>query len=68
MFSEAGWVTTQTARQIGADLKKSGVPIGNVFTSRLHRAVETGKLISGREDAGRTSPLFLFLSLSFSRI
>jgi hypothetical protein len=39
-----------------------------VFTSRLHRAVETGKLISGREDAGRTSPLFLFLSLSFSRI
>jgi phosphohistidine phosphatase SixA len=39
----------ETARQIGADLKKSGVPIGNVFTSRLHRAVETGKLISGKE-------------------
>ena len=39
----------ETARQIGADLKKSGVPIGNVFTSRLNRALETGKLISGRE-------------------
>ncbi|MBR1187264.1 histidine phosphatase family protein [Bradyrhizobium sp. AUGA SZCCT0160] len=38
-----------TAREIGAALKKLGVPIGDVYTSRLHRAVETGKLIGGKE-------------------
>ena len=41
-----------TARDIGAALAKLGVPIGDVYTSRLNRAVETGKLIGGRE----TSP------------
>lgn len=38
-----------TARDIGAAMAKLGVQIGVVYTSRLHRAVETGKLISGRE-------------------
>lgn len=38
-----------TARDIGAALTKLGVPISDVYTSRLNRAVETGKLISGRE-------------------
>jgi broad specificity phosphatase PhoE len=37
------------ARQIGAAIKTLAIPIGDVFTSRLHRAVEAGKLISGRE-------------------
>ncbi|MBR1120693.1 histidine phosphatase family protein [Bradyrhizobium lablabi] len=37
------------AREIGAALKKLGVPIGEVYTSRLNRAVETAKLISGKE-------------------
>ena len=26
-----------------------GIPIGNVFTSRLNRAVETGRLVSGKD-------------------
>ena len=30
-----------TAREIGAALKKLGVPIDEVYTSRLNRAVET---------------------------
>lgn len=38
-----------TARDIGRALVKLGVPIGDVYTSRLNRAVETGKLIGGRE-------------------
>jgi len=38
-----------TAREIGAALKKLGVPIGDVYTSRLNRAVETGKLIGGKD-------------------
>jgi hypothetical protein len=38
-----------TAREIGAALKKLGVPIGDVYTSRLNRAVETGRLIGGKE-------------------
>jgi phosphohistidine phosphatase SixA len=37
------------ARQIGAALKKLGIPIGEVYTSRLNRAVETGKLLSDKE-------------------
>lgn len=37
------------ARQIGATVKAFAIPIGDVFTSRLNRAVEAGKLISGRE-------------------
>jgi hypothetical protein len=38
-----------TARDIGAAWKKLGVPIGEVYTSRLNRAVETGKLIAGKD-------------------
>ncbi|WP_161532810.1 histidine phosphatase family protein [Bradyrhizobium sp. LCT2] len=37
------------ARQIGAAVKELAIPIGDVYTSRLNRAIETGKLISGRE-------------------
>jgi len=39
----------ETARQIGASLKKLDIPVGAVYTSRLNRAVETGKLISGQD-------------------
>jgi phosphohistidine phosphatase SixA len=45
LLSEKG---RATARQLGSDLTKIGIPIGNVYTSRLNRAVETGKLISGK--------------------
>jgi phosphohistidine phosphatase SixA len=38
-----------TARQIGAAVKAFAIPIGDVFTSPLNRAVEAGKLISGRD-------------------
>ena len=37
------------ARQIGTAVKDIAIPIGDVYSSRLNRAVETGKLISGRE-------------------
>jgi phosphohistidine phosphatase SixA len=37
------------ARELGAALKKLDVPIGEVYTSRLNRAVETGKLIGGKD-------------------
>lgn len=37
------------ARRIGAAVKELAIPIGDVYTSRLNRAIETGKLISGRE-------------------
>jgi phosphohistidine phosphatase SixA len=39
----------ETARQIGAALKLQGIPVGDVYTSRLNRAVETGQILSGRE-------------------
>ncbi|MBR0990970.1 histidine phosphatase family protein [Bradyrhizobium japonicum] len=37
------------ARQIGAAVKEHAIPIGDVYTSRLNRAIEAGKLITGRE-------------------
>ena len=37
------------ARELGAALKKLGVPIGEVYTSQLNRVVETGKLIGGKD-------------------
>ena len=37
------------ARQIGAAIKKLGIPTGEVYTSRLNRAIETGKLLSDQE-------------------
>ena len=45
-LSEAG---REMARQLGAAIKKLGVPIGEVYTSRLNRAVETGKLLAGKD-------------------
>jgi phosphohistidine phosphatase SixA len=37
------------ARQIGTAIRELALPIGDVYTSRLNRAIEAGKLISGRE-------------------
>ena len=37
------------ARDLGAALAKLGVPVGEVYTSRLNRAVETGRLIGGKD-------------------
>jgi len=37
------------ARELGAALRKLGVPIGEVYTSRLNRAVESGKLLGGKD-------------------
>jgi len=42
----------ETARQIGTAIKKLGIPIGEVYTSKLNRAIETGKLLSGKEAVG----------------
>jgi phosphohistidine phosphatase SixA len=39
----------ELARELGAALKKLGVPIGEVYTSRLNRAVETGRLLGGKD-------------------
>jgi phosphohistidine phosphatase SixA len=39
----------QVARQMGAALKTLGIPLGQIYTSKLHRAIETGTLISGTE-------------------
>ncbi|MCP3372466.1 histidine phosphatase family protein [Bradyrhizobium cajani] len=38
-----------TARQIGTVIKELAIPIGDVYASRLNRAIEAAKLISGRE-------------------
>jgi len=37
------------ARQIGAAVEKLGIPVGQIYTSRLNRAIETGKLLSDQE-------------------
>ena len=37
------------ARKLGEALRKLGVPIGEVYTSQLNRAVETGKLMGGKD-------------------
>jgi broad specificity phosphatase PhoE len=39
----------QAAREIGEAIKALGIPVGEVYTSRLNRAVETGKLMSGKD-------------------
>src|SRR6185436_13151203 len=39
----------EVARQVGAALRKLGIPLGAVYTSKFNRAVETGKLVSGRD-------------------
>jgi hypothetical protein len=39
----------EIATQIGNALQTLNVPIGEIYTSKLNRAVETGKLISGKD-------------------
>ena len=39
----------ETAREVGAAIKKLGVPIGEIYTSKLNRAIETGRLMTGRD-------------------
>jgi broad specificity phosphatase PhoE len=39
----------EVAQQTGSALNALGIPIGKVFTSRLNRAVETGRLIAGKD-------------------
>jgi broad specificity phosphatase PhoE len=39
----------ETARAIGGALKELGIPLGEVYTSKLNRAVETGKLIAAKD-------------------
>src|SRR5262245_58461005 len=46
LLSDKGW---EVAQQVGAAYRKLGIPLGEVYTSRFNRAVETGKLVSGRD-------------------
>lgn len=46
LLTEAG---KDTARQIGMVFRALKIPIGKVYTSKFHRAVETGQLIGGTE-------------------
>jgi broad specificity phosphatase PhoE len=39
----------EAARQLGSAIKSLGIPVGDIYTSKLNRAVETGKLLSGKE-------------------
>ena len=39
----------QVARDIGGAFKTLQIPIGAVYTSKFYRAVETGRLISGKD-------------------
>ena len=39
----------EVARQMGAAIRKLGIPIGDIDTSRLNRAIETGRLLSGKD-------------------
>ena len=39
----------QVARDIGGAFKALQIPIGAVYTSKFYRAVETGRLISGKD-------------------
>src|SRR6478752_262434 len=45
-LSDAG---REAARRLGATLKALGIPLGEIYTSKLNRAVETGKLLSGKD-------------------
>jgi phosphohistidine phosphatase SixA len=44
----------QAARDIGAALKTLGIPLGEIYTSQLNRAVETGSLISGSQTIAKS--------------
>jgi len=46
LLSEKG---KEVALQVGAAYRKLGIPLGEVYTSKFNRAVETGKLVSGRD-------------------
>ena len=46
LLSEKG---KEVAQQVGAAYRKLGIPLGEVYTSKFNRAVETGKLVSGRD-------------------
>ena len=46
LLSEQG---KRVAMQVGEAFKRLGVPLGKVYTSKFNRAVETGRLMSGRE-------------------
>src|SRR5437588_12113533 len=37
------------ARAFGEALKRAGVPIGKVYSSRFQRAIETARLVAGKE-------------------
>jgi broad specificity phosphatase PhoE len=37
------------ARQMGAALRALGIPLGQIYTSKFQRAIETGMLVSERE-------------------
>jgi broad specificity phosphatase PhoE len=37
----------EAAKQVGDAFRKLGIPVGAVYTSKFHRAVETGRLVSG---------------------
>lgn len=39
----------QVARDVGAAFKTLQIPLGEVYTSRFYRAVETGRLVSGKD-------------------
>jgi phosphohistidine phosphatase SixA len=39
----------EVAQQVGAAYRKLGIPLGEVYTSRYNRAIETGKLVSGHD-------------------
>jgi phosphohistidine phosphatase SixA len=39
----------EMARQMGEAIRKLEIPVGDIYTSRLNRAIETGKLLSGRD-------------------
>jgi phosphohistidine phosphatase SixA len=39
----------KVARDVGGAFKSLGIPLGQIYTSKLNRAIETGKLISGAE-------------------
>lgn len=37
------------AREMGASMKTLGIPIGQIYSSKLNRAIETGSLIAGAQ-------------------
>src|SRR5438132_12080173 len=39
----------EVARQMGDAFRTLGIPLGQVYTSKFNRAIETGKLVSGAD-------------------